>query len=83
MKFKNYLIAVFFTVIWIANNISYISLHNKVSKLNDFISINFLLDTYVGILMITYLFIFYSYGTKSTVNYLYLIHSIKFKLYFK
>lgn len=73
MKFKNYLIAVFFTVIWIANNIGYISLHNKVSKLNDFISINFLLDTYVGILMITYLFIFYSYGTKSTVNYSYLI----------
>lgn len=73
MKFKNVLITLFWICIWIVDNSNYISLRSKVLDIKDFINLNFFLDTYMGIYLLTYLFIFYASNEMKGINYCQLI----------
>ena len=65
MKFKNSLVVIFFVIIWLVNNTSLISIQNRIEDFDNLARINGMLDSFVGIFMITYLFIFYSHSVKA------------------
>lgn len=65
MKFKNSLVVIFFVIIWLVNNIGQISLQNRIVDFDNLVKINGMLDSFVGIFMVTYLFVFYSYSIRS------------------